>query len=101
MAADRTTLRGDDAVTLNATTLAKISAEYARAELDGDHIGRDAAILALADDIEGAQASDDTVSLLKAVQARQLAALAGKVADVLDIDPDAVFAFLAQIELPE
>jgi hypothetical protein len=94
-------LLGGGAVTLNATTLARISAEFARANLAGDRVGRDAAILALSADLESDQADDDTISLLVAVQARQIAMLAGKVADVLDIDPDAVFAFVAQIELPE
>lgn len=83
------------------TTAARISAEYAQARLAGDVTGIDAALLALADDWEGTEASDDTIALLLRTQCHQLSIVAGKLADALDMDLESMFASISRIELPK
>jgi hypothetical protein len=86
-------------MTLDPSTAAKVSAELARVRLAGDRHGIDAALLALADDFEATQASDDTISLLLLTQAHQIAHLAEQLAQAYDIEVDDVFAHLGTIEL--
>jgi hypothetical protein len=86
-------------VTLDPATAARVSAELARVRLTGDQHGTDAALLALASDIEGTEASDATISLLLLTQAHQIGHLAGQLAQAYDIEVDDVFAHLGTIGL--
>lgn len=101
MASHRIPVWRNDEMSLDKATAAKVSAEFARGRLAGDRIGIDAALLALAEDFEGTQASDDTISLLLRTQAQQIGHLAEQLARAYDLDLDDVFALVGKIELPK
>lgn len=85
-------------MTLDSTTAAKLSAEYARAALAGDRTGIDAALLLLADG--QAEATDEDVATLLAAQAHQLAQACAELARLHNVDVDHVLEVIAGIALP-